>query len=188
MQSAPFDGDVRKIIIDKWKTSVNGAGVFVRSSSNAEDLPDFSGAGLYDTVPNVKEADKLIEAVKTVWASLWNFEAYEARERNFIYHVGTYMGVLVQVGVDAKSSGVMITKDPFDNENKGAIYISAKRGLGIKVVDGKKVADGRLTMHRIALLRPGDKISVTVERDQQSMDLQAVIGSLRQSQISAGSG
>jgi hypothetical protein len=141
MQSAPFDGDVRKIIIDKWKTSVNGAGVFVRSSSNAEDLPDFSGAGLYDTVPNVKEADKLIEAVKTVWASLWNFEAYEARERNFIYHVGTYMGVLVQVGVDAKSSGVMITKDPFDNENKGAIYISAKRGLGIKVVDGKKVAE-----------------------------------------------
>ena len=39
------------------------------------------------------------------------------------------------------SSGVLITKDPFDSENKRAVYISAKRGLGIKVVDGKKVAE-----------------------------------------------
>ncbi|MGI8670295.1 MAG: PEP/pyruvate-binding domain-containing protein, partial [Aridibacter sp.] len=77
----------------------------------------------------------------TVWASLWNFEAYEARERNFIKHDGTYMGVLLQVGVDSDSSGVVITTDPFDKENKGAIYISAKRGLGIKVVEGKKVAE-----------------------------------------------
>ena len=31
-----------------------GKGLFVRSSSNIEDLPNFSGAGLHDTVPNVK--------------------------------------------------------------------------------------------------------------------------------------
>lgn len=55
-------------------------------------------------------------------------------------------------------------------------------------INGEKVADGRLTMHRIALLRPGDKIAVTVERDQQSIDLQAVIGSLGQSQINTQSG
>jgi serine protease DegS len=48
-------------------------------------------------------------------------------------------------------------------------------------IDGETVLDGRLTMHRIALLRPGDKISITVQRNQQSIDLQAVIGSLRQS-------
>jgi hypothetical protein len=141
MQSAPFQKEASALILEKWKSETDGLGVFVRSSSNAEDLPDFSGAGLYDTVPNVTEADRLIEAVKTVWASLWNFEAYEARERNFINHSGTYMGVLVQVGVNTESSGVMITKDPFDDENKGAIYISAKRGLGIKVVGGKKVAE-----------------------------------------------
>jgi rifampicin phosphotransferase len=35
----------------------------------------------------------------------------------------------------------MITTDPFDKENKGAIYISAKRGLGSKVVEGPKVAE-----------------------------------------------
>ncbi len=141
IQAAPVDDEFAATLVGKWKSETAKLGVFVRSSSNAEDLPDFSGAGLYETVPNVKEADKLVEAVKTVWASLWNYEAYEARERNFINHTGTYMGVLVQVGVDAKSSGVMITKDPFDPENKGAIYISAKRGIGIKVVDGKKIAE-----------------------------------------------
>lgn len=141
IQAGKFDAKLRSEILEKWKTVTGEKGVFIRSSSNAEDLPNFSGAGLYTTVPNVTEADAVIEAVKTVWASLWNFEAYEARERNFIEHDGTYMGVLLQVGVQTESSGVMITKDPFDGENKGAVYISAKRGIGIKVVEGKKIAE-----------------------------------------------
>ena len=110
----------------------------MRSSSNTEDLPNFSGAGLYTTVPNVRDADELIDAIKTVWASLWNFEAYEARERAVIDHSKIFMAVLIQEGINSESSGVMITTDPFDKENSGATYISAKRGLGIKVVEGKK--------------------------------------------------
>lgn len=141
IQKGKFDEKLKAEILEKWKTVAGGRGVFVRSSSNAEDMPNFSGAGLYDTVPNVTEAEKIIEAVKTVWASLWNFEAYEARERNFIKHDGTYMGVLLQVGVNTDSSGVMITTDPFDRENSGSVYISAKRGLGIKVVEGKRIAE-----------------------------------------------
>lgn len=141
IQKAEFDPSLREKIIAQWREGLGGRGVFVRSSSNAEDIPDFSGAGLYTTVPNVTGEDEIIEAVKTVWASLWNFEAYEARERGFIEHKGTYMGVLLQVGVNMDSSGVLITKDPFDKENRDAIYISAKRGLGIKVVEGKKIAE-----------------------------------------------
>jgi phosphoenolpyruvate synthase/pyruvate phosphate dikinase len=116
-------------------------GLFVRSSSNSEDLPNFSGAGLYTTVPNVKGDEALLEAIKTVWASTWNFEAYEARERAIVDHSKIFMAVLIQEGINSESSGVMITTDPFDNENTGAIYISAKRGLGIKVVEGKRVAE-----------------------------------------------
>jgi phosphoenolpyruvate synthase/pyruvate phosphate dikinase len=92
-------------------------------------------------VPNVKGDNELIEAIKTVWASLWNFEAYEARERAGIDHSKVYMAVLLQEGINADSAGVMITTDPYDKENKGAIYISAKRGLGIKVVEGKRIAE-----------------------------------------------
>jgi serine protease DegS len=47
-------------------------------------------------------------------------------------------------------------------------------------INGEIVRDGRLTMLQISMLRPGDKIGITVQRNQQSIDLQAVIGSLRQ--------
>jgi hypothetical protein len=116
-------------------------GLFVRSSTNAEDLPNFSGAGLYTTVPNVRNYEQLYEAVKTVWASVWNYEAYEAREGFGMNHFGVYPSVLVQEGIDAESAGVAITADPFNRNNKGAVYINAKRGLGIKVVEGRRVAE-----------------------------------------------
>ncbi|MEK6279332.1 MAG: hypothetical protein AABN95_03170 [Acidobacteriota bacterium] len=35
----------------------------------------------------------------------------------------------------------MITTDPYDRDNNDAIYISAKRGLGISVIEGKKIAE-----------------------------------------------
>ncbi|HEX8685717.1 MAG TPA: PEP/pyruvate-binding domain-containing protein, partial [Pyrinomonadaceae bacterium] len=133
--------ELRGVLLRKVRAEYAGKGLFVRSSSNVEDLPNFNGAGLYDTVPNVKEEEKLVEAVKTVWASLWNFEAYEARERANIDHSKAYMAVLVQEGVNADSAGVMITADPFDADNRGAVYISAKRGLGIKVVEGKRIPE-----------------------------------------------
>lgn len=141
IQKARFDQGLQEQVLKRATQEYAGKGLFVRSSSNSEDLPNFSGAGLYSTVPNVKGQDELIEAIKTVWASLWNFEAYEARERAGVDHSKIFMAVLIQEGINSESSGVMITTDPFDTENKGAIYISAKRGLGIKVVEGKRVAE-----------------------------------------------
>jgi hypothetical protein len=135
IQKGKFDPALRRAIIQKWKTQLGGRPVFVRSSSNSEDLPNFSGAGLYSSVANVKEEDKLIEAVKKVWASLWKFEAYEARVRNYVSQKDVYMSALVQLGIDMTKGGVMITKDPFDAENKDAVYISAVCGHNSKVVD-----------------------------------------------------
>jgi hypothetical protein len=145
--------ELREALLKKVHAEYAGKGLFVRSSSNVEDLPNFNGAGLYDTVPNVKDDEKLLDAVKTVWASLWNFEAYEARERAEIDHSKAFMAVLVQEGVNADSAGVMITTDPFDSDNRGAIYISAKRGLGIKVVEGKKIAEQILFLPRANSVR-----------------------------------
>ncbi|MDQ1522260.1 MAG: rifampicin phosphotransferase [Pyrinomonadaceae bacterium] len=141
IQAATFDAKLRDEILKRVRAEYAGKGLFVRSSTNAEDLPKFNGAGLYSTVPNVKDEEKLIEAVKTVWASVWNFEAYEARERAGIDHLKVYPAVLIQEGINADSAGVMITTDPYDDTNPEGIYISAKRGLGIKVVEGKKIAE-----------------------------------------------
>ena len=141
IESAEFDPELRQKVLQRVAQEYAGKGLFVRSSSNSEDLPNFSGAGLYTTVPNVRGEQELIDAIKKVWASLWNFEAYEARERANVDHSKIFMAVLLQEGINSESSGVMITADPFDNENKGVIYISAKRGLGIKVVEGQRIAE-----------------------------------------------
>ncbi len=139
--SGKFDPALRQEIVQKWKTQLGGKPVFVRSSSNAEDLPNFSGAGLYSSVPNVIEEDKLIEAVKKVWSSLWNFQGYEARVRNYVSQSDVYMSALIQVGVDMEKGGVMITKDPFDERNRNAVYISAVCGHNSKVVDNTGIPE-----------------------------------------------
>jgi rifampicin phosphotransferase len=135
IQNGKFDDELGRQVIQKWKAQLGGKPVFVRSSSNSEDLPNFSGAGLYSSVPNVVKEEELIKAVKKVWASLWKFEAYEARVRNYVSQTDVYMAALVQVGIDMTKGGVMITKDPFDDENKNAVYISAVCGHNSKVVD-----------------------------------------------------
>ncbi len=169
IQKGKFDENLKKEILEKWKTVTEGKGVFVRSSSNAEDLPDFSGAGLYTTVPNVKEEDKIIEAVKTVWASLWNFEAYEARERNFVDHNGTFMGVLVQIGVDMDNGGVMITKDPFDRENKGAVYIAANWGHNLCVVGGNDCPKNERIPEQILFNPKSNAVQVLTRTNQETV-------------------
>ncbi len=135
IQGGKFDPALRRAIIAKWRLQLGSRPVFVRSSSNSEDLPNFSGAGLYSSVANVKEEAKLIEAVKKVWASLWKFEAYEARVRNYVSQKDVYMSALIQVGIDMTKGGVMITKDPFDAENKDSVYISAVCGHNSNVVN-----------------------------------------------------
>ncbi|AGU52189.1 putative PEP/pyruvate-binding pyruvate phosphate dikinase [Variovorax paradoxus B4] len=124
-----------------WQTQLGGGGVFVRSSSNSEDLPGFSGAGLYTTVPNVKTGDALELAVKRVWASVFNPEAWEARSAAGFGAESVLMGVFVQTAIDSANAGVMITRDPFDAGHPHVTYISAKRGIGIRVVEGQRVAE-----------------------------------------------
>ncbi|HXG91136.1 MAG TPA: PEP/pyruvate-binding domain-containing protein [Blastocatellia bacterium] len=141
IQEGQHDDDFKMMVLEKVHREYAGRGLFVRSSTNAEDLPNFSGAGLYTTVPNVRTDEQLMEAIKTVWASVWNYEAYEARESFGMNHFGVYPAVLIQEGINADSAGVAITTDPFDPMDRGAVYVNAKRGLGIKVVEGRRVAE-----------------------------------------------
>jgi hypothetical protein len=163
IQEGTHDAQFQRLVLAKVRRGFAGRSLFVRSSTNAEDLPDFSGAGLYTTIPNVRTGDQLMEAIKTVWASVWNYEAYEARESYGMNHFGVYPAVLVQEGIDAESAGVAVTTDPFDPENRDSVYINAKRGLGIRVVEGRRVAEQVLFR-----LRTGE-IKVLTRSDDDTM-------------------
>lgn len=151
----------------QWASQLGRGGVFVRSSSNSEDLPQFSGAGLYSTVPNVLREQDLEQAVKTVWASVFNAEAYEARRWAHMPHDRVIMGVFVQRAVSAQSSGVMVTANPLDPLERGVCFISAKRGLGIRVVEGHRVAEQVLFRERAnaiqVLTRSDDDLALLLD-------------------------
>jgi hypothetical protein len=54
-------------------------GVFVRSDTNVEDLPGFTGAGLNKTIPNVVGFEKILAAIPKVWASPFSRRAFAWR-------------------------------------------------------------------------------------------------------------
>lgn len=185
IQNGKFDLKLRAAIIARWKTALGAKPVYVRSSSNAEDTGNFSGAGLYTSVENVKKADKIIVAVKTVWASVWNFKAYEARERNFVEHENTYMAVLIQTGVTMDNGGVMITRDPYDSYNKGAVYISATWGHNIAVTSegiGSNVGGGnkKAIPEQILFTPKSNSIQVLTRSDQETMFVPDPAGGLKE--------
>ena len=166
--------------IARWRGQLRGQGVFVRSSSSAEDLPGFSGAGLYTTVPNVTTQPALEQAVREVWASVFNFEAWQAREAAGIDHERVAMAVLVQTAVNSSASGVMVTRDPLDAQNGKATYIAAKRGLGIRVVEGRRVAEQIIYTHRSKAVRV-----LTRSEDDAALQLSAD-GGVQQIPVEAG--
>ena len=127
------------------------------------------------------EEDKVIEAVKTVWASIWNFAAYEARERNFVEHTDTYMAVLVQIGIEMENGGVMITKDPFDDQNKGSVYISSTWGHNLSVTNpGADGAKKRPIPEQILFTPKSNSVQVLTRSDQETMYVTMPGGGLKE--------
>jgi hypothetical protein len=139
--SAPIDEASLDAIYKRVRLRLGGKGVFVRSSTNAEDLPGFNGAGLYDTVPNVVGRKALGDALRVVWASVWTLRAVDEREAFGIDHRQVFGSVLVQIGVDASAAGVLVTKNLWDSHDERSFTINAKFGLGMRVVEGQKVPE-----------------------------------------------
>ncbi|NMM39245.1 MAG: phosphoenolpyruvate synthase [Glaciimonas sp.] len=109
----------------------------VRSSATAEDLPDASFAGQQETFLNVVGIDNILEAMKHVFASLYNDRAISYRVHKGFTHaeVALSAGVQRMVRSDLGSAGVMFTLDT-ESGFKDVVFITSSYGLGETVVQG----------------------------------------------------
>ncbi len=115
--------------------------VAVRSSSTLEDLGDASFAGQYETVLDVRDESKLIDAIKTCLLSYWTPRATTYRDNHGIHDEDIHMGILVQEMVHSTTSGVLFTKDPRSNHDDTLMVVNAVWGLGESLVSGAVTPD-----------------------------------------------
>ena len=109
----------------------------VRSSATAEDLPDASFAGQQETFLNVVGIDNILEAMKHVFASLYNDRAISYRVHKGFTHaeVALSAGVQRMVRSDVGAAGVMFTIDT-ESGFEDVVFITSSYGLGETVVQG----------------------------------------------------
>src|SRR5918912_997294 len=113
------------------------ASVAVRSSATAEDLPDASFAGHQETFLNVRGIDAVLQAIREVYASLYNDRAIAYRVHHGFEHeaVSLSAGVQRMVRSDVGASGVMFTMDTESGFDE-VVFVTAAYGLGEGVVQG----------------------------------------------------
>jgi pyruvate,water dikinase len=109
----------------------------VRSSATAEDLPDASFAGQQETFLNVVGIENVLDAMKQVFASLYNDRAISYRVHKGFAHaeVALSAGVQRMVRSDVGAAGVMFTIDT-ESGFEDVVFITSSYGLGETVVQG----------------------------------------------------
>ena len=104
-------------------------GVFIRSDTNVEDLPGFTGAGLNLTLFNIVGFDNVVKGVLEVWASPYTQRAWAWRQAHMKGPEHIYPAVLLLRTVPSDISGVMITQD-VDSGDRNILSVAVNEGVG----------------------------------------------------------
>jgi phosphoenolpyruvate synthase/pyruvate phosphate dikinase len=113
--------------------------VAVRSSAIAEDSPDASWAGQFDSYLNVGR-DELLTSIIKCWDSASSEIVESYAESSSTTKEQLAIAVVIQKMVDSEVSGVAFSVNPI-NKNSSEIMIEATYGLGELLVQGMVTPD-----------------------------------------------
>ncbi len=161
-EATPMSGALAADIIEAYDelslrcVEVN-APTAVRSSATGEDAADASFAGIFDTYLGVAGADRVLEAVRQCWGSLFTGRALAYRLRKGISHHAMPIAVGVIELIHARASGVAFSVHPVTGKSD-RIVIETSWGWGEAIVQGLVnpdhvevgKADGRVLKYDVA--------------------------------------
>lgn len=139
---------IREYIDSQIAEYLGGVSSFVvRSSSNAEDLENFSAAGIYESINHCTTAENIFRSIKEVWASLVSPRSVRLREEVGISLDDCYMGMIIQEEVMPETSsakdevigGVMVTNNPMALHDFRNVYINVSAHSVVQVVHGAEL-------------------------------------------------
>jgi pyruvate,water dikinase len=137
-------GQIPAVIVEQIKSALKtlykedpGMSLAIRSSATTEDLVDASFAGQQESLLNIKGESETLDAIKHVYASLYNERAISYRVHQGFSHEGALLSVGIQqmVRSDLAQSGVMFTIDTESGFDQ-VVFITSAFGLGETIVQG----------------------------------------------------
>lgn len=148
IRSTRVPESMRDAIDSQIAIHLSGVSSFVvRSSSNAEDLENFSAAGIYESINHCTTAENIFKSIKEVWASLVSPRSVRLRDQVGLSLDDCYMGVIIQEEVMSDTrfqkgeviGGVMVTTNPMSPQDFRNVYINVSPNSVVHVVHGSEL-------------------------------------------------
>jgi pyruvate, water dikinase len=162
LAARPMDRDLAGLIVDAYEELSSrcfdiNVPTAVRSSAIGEDSHAASFAGIFETYLGVSGPDRVLEAVRDCWASLFSPRAVAYRLRAGLRHQDMPMAVGVVELIHARASGVAFSAHPVTGKTD-RVVIETSWGWGEAVVQGLVTpdhievgkADGRVLRYQVA--------------------------------------
>jgi phosphoenolpyruvate synthase/pyruvate phosphate dikinase len=137
-----FKKDLRRSLDEHFGPQDGSYGVFVRSDTNVEDLPGFTGAGLNLTLFNVVGYQNVLDAIREVWGSPFTERSFSWRQDKMEQPEFVFPAVVIQLAFPSEKSGVLVTAD-VDNGSMEYATVAVSEGVG-GAVDGQAAESLRI--------------------------------------------
>lgn len=164
IKNAPINPFLVKSVEEKMKqNNLPYTNYRFRSSTNAEDIPGFNGAGLYTSKTGIiGDTNKSVEkAIKSVWASTWNLRAFQERDYFRIDQENVGMGILVHRAFgDDGANGVAITANLY-RKNYPSYTINVQAGeTSVVLPESDTILCDQFLIHLSSIANGEDKTTV----------------------------